>query len=394
VTISGIGSVDPKAGTSTVTLSQTTMFTLTAKNKTGEVNETLTVMVQRPEARILSFMATPTSITSGGVSTLSWQTENATTVTISGIGAVQPNASTTVSPTATTTYTLTVSNQFGQVSTTATVQVTPVPPGPPVPPALAPRILRFAATPVEILPSEQASLIWQVENSTDVTITGIGNVDPAGTSTVSPADTTTYTITAKNANGQVSATATVSVDKLVKILNFVANPSQVAKAGDPATLQWQTENATSAVITGVGSVPVNGSIVVNPSSDVSYTLIAYGRRSQVVALVILRVGTIGGGGTPSPGGNQAPVANAGPNQPHAGADVTLDGTASHDPDGDPITCSWRVVAPPWASIANPSSCTTTANLASGLGEYIFELSVFDDKRATTSAFVTITYVGP
>jgi hypothetical protein len=137
---------------------------------------------------------------------------------------------------------------------------------------------------------------------------------------------------------------------------------------------------------------VNGSIVVHPSSDVSYTLIAYGRRSQVVALVILRVGPIGG--TTSSGGNQAPVANAGPNQPRAGADVTLDGTGSYDPDGDPITCSWRVVTQPWASIANPSSCTTTANLASGLGDYVFELSVFDDKRATTSAFVTITYVGP
>ena len=308
VTISGIGKVDPKSGTSTVTLSQTTMFTLTAKNKTSEVNETLTVTVERPEARILRFLATPTNIASGEASTLSWQTENATTVTISGIGTVQANATTTVSPTATTTYTLTASNQFGQVSTTATVQVTPGTPGSAT---QAPRILRFAATPVEILPSEQASLVWQVENATEVNITGIGNVEPTGTSTVSPADTTTYTITAKNANGEVSATATVSVAKLVKILNFVANPSQVPKAGDAATLQWQTENATSAVITGVGSVPVNGSIVVHPSSDVSYTLIAYGRRSQVVALVILRVGAIGGG-TTAPGRQRPAGGKRGP----------------------------------------------------------------------------------
>jgi hypothetical protein len=230
-----------------------------------------------------------------------------------------------------------------------------------------------------------------VENATEVSITGIGNVDPTGTSTVSPADTTTYTITAKNANGQVSATATVTVDKLVKILNFVANPSQVSKAGDAATLTWQTENATSAVITGVGSVPVNGSIVVHPSSDVSYTLIAYGRRSQVVALVILRVGAVGGGTT---SGNHPPVANAGPNQPHAGPDITLDGTGSSDPDGDPITCSWRVVAPPAAWIYNPNSCTTGANLSSGVGEYIFELTVADTSRATSSAFTTVTYVGP
>jgi hypothetical protein len=382
VSISGIGKVDSKSGTSTVTLSQTTMFTLTAKNSTSEVNETLTVTVSRPDARILRFMATPTNITSGEVSTLAWETENATSVAISGIGTVAANGSTTVSPAQTTTYTLTATNQFGQVSTTATVQVTP---------GQAPRILRFAATPVEILPSEQASLVWQVENATEVTITGLGTVGLAGTSTVSPADTTTYTITAKNQYGEVNASATVSVIKLVKILDFVANPSQVSKAGDAATLQWQTENATSAVITGVGSVPVNGSVVVHPSSDVSYTLIAYGRRSQVVALVILRVGA--GGGT-SPGGNNAPVANAGASQVVTSADITLDGSASYDPDGDPLTYSWRVTGNAHAEIYTPNVAKPVVRLSSGVGEYFFELTVFDDKRATTSAFTSVRFVGP
>jgi hypothetical protein len=195
--------------------------------------------------------------------------------------------------------------------------------------------------------------------------------------------TTTYTITAKNGYGEVTTTTTVSVIRMVEILDFAANPTRVLKAGDAATLQWRTENATSAVITGVGPVPVNGSVVVNPSSDVSYTLIAYGRRSQVVAIVTLRVGA-----------NNAPVANAGPSQPHTGIETTLDGSGSYDPDGDSFACSWRLVGPPWAWIDNPNPCTTGVRLSSGFGEYTFQLTVTDDKRATSSAMTTVNYIEP
>lgn len=45
-------------------------------------------------------------------------------------------------------------------------------------------------------------------------------------------------------------------------------------------------------------------------------------------------------------GNAAPVANAGvPQQVDVGAMITLDGTASNDPDGDPISHAWTLIAP-------------------------------------------------
>jgi len=382
VTISGLGSVDVKTGTSTVTLSQTTMYTLTAKNRTTEVSETLTVTVQRPDVRIVSFSATPANIASGGASTLAWQTENATEVSIGGIGVVRPNGTAPVSPTATTTYTLTAKNQFGEVNATAAVQVTP---------GQAPRILRFAATPTEILPTEQASLVWQVENAASVSISGIGSVNDSGTSTVSPSNTTTYTLTATNNSGEVSATATVSVIKPVKILDFVAEPARVVKVGDPSTLRWQTENATDVVITGIGSVPVNGSIAINPASDTSYTLIAYGRRSQVTAMVIVHVGV--GAGNPA-GVNSPPVSNAGPDLFTESVETSLNGTASYDPDGDPITYSWRYIGNGRAEIFGANTATPTVRFSLGPGSYTFELTVADDKRATSTSTVTVRFLGP
>jgi hypothetical protein len=71
---------------------------------------------------ISSFTANPTSITSGSSSTLSWSGTGASYYVVSPqIGAVSGN-SVAVTPTATTTYTLYSTNQYGR--TTATVQVT------------------------------------------------------------------------------------------------------------------------------------------------------------------------------------------------------------------------------------------------------------------------------
>jgi hypothetical protein len=353
---------------------------LTARNRNGEVNESVTVVVDRPEPRILQFQATPVTITAGQVSQLGWETENADTVTITGIGNVSRSGSNTVSPTATTTYTLTARNRFGEVSRTATVQVLPI---------QMPRILRFSANPGEILEGEQSILVWQVENSTDVTITGLGRVDPTGSSAVSPANSTTYTLTARNAGGEVNATAVVNVVKLAKILSFTAEPAASAKQGDPVVLRWTTENATEAVITGIGTVPINGSVTVRPTTDTTYTLTAYGRRNSVQAVLIVRVGPPPT--TPPPtGGNRPPVAVVGPDIETNAFIVTLDGSRSFDPDGDPITYQWRSVGFLGAEVYGANSPNPQVRMTAGSGSYVFELVVTDDKGATGSARQRVT----
>lgn len=79
-----------------------------------------------------SLTANPTSIDKGQSVTLTWQTTNATTVSIEGIGAVQPNGTQQVSPAESTTYTLTAKGDGGTQSATAQVTVNAAPAPPPV----------------------------------------------------------------------------------------------------------------------------------------------------------------------------------------------------------------------------------------------------------------------
>lgn len=80
-----------------------------------------------PSAPIIStFSASPASIAAGQSSTLSWGVSGATTLSISGLGVVT-GSSKVVSPTATTTYTLTASNSTGSTTATTIITVTGTP---------------------------------------------------------------------------------------------------------------------------------------------------------------------------------------------------------------------------------------------------------------------------
>ena len=72
---------------------------------------------------ISSFTASAAHVSSGGSVTLSWTTSSADYLIVSpGLGAVR-GTSATVNPTATTTYTLYATNQYGRTSATVTVNV-------------------------------------------------------------------------------------------------------------------------------------------------------------------------------------------------------------------------------------------------------------------------------
>jgi peptidoglycan-associated lipoprotein len=89
-----------------------------------------------PPAPTASLSASPNSIEKGQSATLSWQTTDATDVSIDGIGAVQANGSQQVTPSDSTTYHLMAKGAGGTQEATARVTVNaPAPPPPPPPSA-------------------------------------------------------------------------------------------------------------------------------------------------------------------------------------------------------------------------------------------------------------------
>uniref|UniRef100_Q01Z63 OmpA/MotB domain protein n=1 Tax=Solibacter usitatus (strain Ellin6076) TaxID=234267 RepID=Q01Z63_SOLUE len=281
----GIGNV-AASGSTTVSPTATTTYTLTAVGPNGNVTANAIVTVGAggtTSAQIIRFEGNPLSIQPGQQSTLSWTTTGATQVSISGVGAVTPNGSTTVTPTQTTTYTLSATGSDGK-TVTAPITIT-------VASGTVPQVVVFVATPQNIDAGSSTKLCWQVTGATSISIQpGVGsNLNANDCATVSPTATTTYTLTATNATGQIQANATVNVGT-VRITSFTADPVTSTAAGSPVTLSWTTENATSVVLIGseIGpqTLPANGTFVIHPITNSTYTLTAYGNGGQTVSATI------------------------------------------------------------------------------------------------------------
>ncbi len=84
------------------------------------------------------------------------------------------------------------------------------PPPPPPPPAASPTAA-ISVSPDTVQQGQSATLTWQTSNATDVSIDGIGAVQPSGSQSVSPTDSTTYHLVAKGAGGTQEATTRLTV---------------------------------------------------------------------------------------------------------------------------------------------------------------------------------------
>jgi eukaryotic-like serine/threonine-protein kinase len=235
---------------------------------------------------IVRFAASPTSVFTGGTSNLSWEITNAASASIDhGIGPVALKGNMSVSVSSTTTYTLSANNKYGDSSATAQVIVTgPAPAGNPSTYNL-PVVVTFAVSPSNIESGGTALLRWEVQNSFDIDITpGMSIIPTKGSAEVSPPFPTTYKLTARNAQGSIIATTTLTVsgvhpDAETPVIKYFTATPYVIKKGESAILSWESAEASSVSIDkGVGTVDGSGTIRVTPDSTTTYMITAVNPR--------------------------------------------------------------------------------------------------------------------
>ena len=247
-------------------------------------NRTQVVQVAGSPAPTGTFSASPTSITSGGSSTLYWTSANATSATINnGVGSVSPvsGGSVSVSPTTTTTYTLTLNGPGGQTTLQATVTV--VQPSAPTG--------TFVASPTSITSGGSSALSWTSANATSASIdNGVGSVTPVsgGSVSVSPTTTTTYTLTLNGPGGQTTLQASVTVtggdfDQTIQItgtgpvnLRTLANAAGYNGAQN-ATVIFQLGSGVTIMGASGGGIGIDTGTWPSGSHTISLTLQVSGK---------------------------------------------------------------------------------------------------------------------
>jgi len=159
-----------------------------------------------PPAPTASLSASPTSISSGQSSTLSWNSTNASSCSGAGFTASGISGSAAVTPAATSTYSVTCSGGGGSASASATVTVAiPSPPPPAAPTAV------LSASPTSISSGQSSMLTWSSTNATSCSSSNFAASGISGSASITPAATSTYSVTCSGSGGSASASATVNV---------------------------------------------------------------------------------------------------------------------------------------------------------------------------------------
>jgi hypothetical protein len=219
----------------------------------------------------VTLTADKTTLSHGESVNLSWTSANAQTCEIQpSPGAVALSGSTSQTPGTTTDYIITARGPLS--SATATVHVNVVWDNP---------TTDFSAFPSTIEYPGTATLMWTTRSASNVSIDqGVGSVAVNGSVTVSPAETTTYTLTASNPEGEtITAQAVVTVEyKAPKVVQFSMSAPEIDH-GDTVTLSWNVQNADKVFIgNGIGEVAATGSRELTPDYTTTWSLTAYSSR--------------------------------------------------------------------------------------------------------------------
>ncbi|MCF6264732.1 MAG: hypothetical protein L3J24_14255, partial [Xanthomonadales bacterium] len=154
----------------------------------------------------------------------------------------------------------------------------------------------FSASSSTIAPGASTNLIWSASNATSCTASGAwsGTQALTGNLSVSPASTSTYTLSCADAQGTTTRSVTITIAS--PIVNLGASPASII-VGDSSTLTWSVSNAASCTASGAwsGSKTMSGSESVSPGSTGTYTLTCTGGGGTTISSTTVTVRAIGSG---------------------------------------------------------------------------------------------------
>lgn len=388
----GIGNVDA-SGSIPVSPTQTTTYTITARNNVNQATASTAVVVGPGTAKLQYCYAQPAAITAGQTATLNWSAPNATSVNIvPGLGSEPATGTANVTPAQTTAYTITAIGANGQTQDSCGIVVTVGGPGGGTGNGGLPTVVTFGANPSTINLGQGSTLSWIVQNATTVSISGgIGTVGLSGGQPVTPTTTTTYTLTATNAQGSTTATAIVNVlnPTPTKVLSFTASPPTSPSPGSKVTLTCNTQGATTMTINGINFIPPTGVAVVFPQSTTTYmcNITGPGGQSDSASVTVQVSQPV----TPTPPAGPTIVIAGGTTQQTINRDNYPDASGSFSPQGNnPLTFFWTS---PNAAVLNPTSPKPQIQLPTADGDYVVYLTVTDSKGNSSTATIVYQYRG-
>jgi hypothetical protein len=207
--------------------------------------------------------------------------------------------------------------------------------------------VQISANPTAVTSGQTSTLTWSSGNATSCTASGgwSGNKALSGTQATPPITATTnFVLTCSNAEGQNSASTTVSLQTLpVPTLSFSANPTTVAPGGS-TTLTWSSNNATTCLASGgwTGAKATSGTQqITNITVTTTYTLVC-----------------TGAGGN-SPTRNATVTVSSTPPPPPPAPTVNLTAGATSVPVNGTTSLSWTT--------SNATSCTASGGWTGSKG---------------------------
>ncbi len=392
------------SGTLSVSPTANTTYTITCSGSGGTSPAQSTTINVTPvvvSAPTVTISASPTSITSGSSSTITWSSTNSTSCTASGSwsGTKATSGTQSISPTANSTYTITCTGAGGtSPAQSVNVTVTPVV-------ASAPTAT-ISASPTTITSGGSSTITWSSTNATSCTASGgwSGTKATSGTLSVSPTANTTYTITCSGSGGTSPAqSTTINVNAVVVVdttAPVMSNVSSSNITSNSVAISWTTNEVATGQVEFIGNCPSSGCVIdltqglvtshsVNISGLVSGTSYNYTVRSADVAnnigIKINNTFTTLTSTTNTPGSTTGSTPS-----------VNLSVNPSSISAGDSVTISWTttavsgcVASGAWAD----SKATSGIQATNPLKTSTFTLTCYDSNGTALSQSATVTVSG-